>query len=85
VSKGTRGEWEVDFPKLRLFLADPCKGLEFSSRGLLLPLLLLGFEKEEDVDGVFFGGERDREEVDSSSLVGVFLEGFLGDLEKKFI
>jgi hypothetical protein len=69
-----------DFPKVRLFLEDPCEDLEFSSRGLLLDL-----EVDADADGVFLGGDRDREELDSSSLPGFFLEVFLGDLEKKFI
>jgi hypothetical protein len=55
--------------------ADPCPDLEFSS------LALPDFEEEDEV---FFNGDRDRGECDSSSLVGVFLD-FLGDLEKKFI
>tara|TARA_R110002060_G_scaffold51703_1_gene62741 strand:+ start:1292 stop:1465 length:174 start_codon:yes stop_codon:yes gene_type:complete len=44
------------------------------------------FEVEDEGVVDFFVGDRDRDEAESSlSLSEVFLEDFLGDLEKKFI
>lgn len=68
-----------------VFGSNGCNGvlklrlLRFDAEGLSFSLLAL-----EGVDAGFLVGDGDREEEDSSSLFGDFLD-FFGDLRRKFM